>query len=155
MNIQRLSESYLLQSNLNDIKDAIQHFISSNDFDNNHFCFSIKYRTITFDELYNYDDIDSWLEIEKSSLKDLNKEELISELNYFRKGFGNRAYRWIESNSIPPIVIVESNTYSCIGDGRGRINLANGLNINKLDTIFIIQNDNSKLCFQISNGIVL
>ena len=155
MDIHRLSTSYLLQTHLNDIKDAIQHFISFDDFDKDHFCFSIKYKKISFEELYNYDDVNSWLEIEKSSLKDLDKSDLIEELNSFRNGFGLRCLRWIESNSIPPIVIVESDSYSCIGDGRGRINLANGLDINQLDCLFIKQDDNSKLCLKISNGIVI
>lgn len=113
-----------------DLKDAVDHF---NSFDGTSYDikdFNLKYLgNLDVDDLYEYDDIDAWLDIEQGELEGLNEDELRQELDYFRTGYGNLAMDWLEEGKIPPIIVIGDEEPSIIGDGRGRVNLANGLDI--------------------------
>lgn len=102
-----------------DIYDAIETAMESypEEFDENtsRSDFELSYLgKLSVDDLRNYDDIDSWTE---------NVEDE-DELKSFR------GERWkklsdIWGNNPPPIVVVTGESFSLVGDGRGRVTYAN------------------------------
>lgn len=82
-----------------------------------------------WDALWYYDDMSGWLEWEQDELTELSRDELISELEGFRGGdFAQRATRWIDDpDSMPPVIIISTDEYTEIADGRGRVSVALGL----------------------------
>ncbi len=86
-------------------------------------------KTVKLDDLYDYDDIDSWAEFSEGELADLDpEEELEAELEGFRgASWARRAMTWVKAGTVPPVVVVEAQEAVGIGDGRGRITLALGM----------------------------
>jgi len=118
-----------------DLKDAVEYLNESIDtkYDIKDFDLSsLGYLPVS--DLYEYEDIDRWLDIEDGELENMTIEEFRDALNYFRNGYGDRAVEWIDKKKFPPIVVIEGEDaegrpYVDIGDGRGRVNVANGLNM--------------------------
>lgn len=110
-----------------DLIDAIEHAAEGyGEFDIHEPLenFSLNYLgKLSVSELSSFDDVDSWLE-------DIQDDD---DLLMFRgKDWFNRTKKWNIDN-IPPVIVVSGKTFSTIGDGRGRITLANYKNI-PLDT---------------------
>lgn len=84
-------------------------------------------------DFYAYDDyLSDWLRIDQGELNTPGGDVILNE--YRGYNWANKAIRWIENDDIPPVIIVsapdeEGKWYTAVGDGRGRINLANGLDI--------------------------
>lgn len=89
-------------------------------------------------DLENYDNLSSWVEIEEDELRYATKEERGREILSFRgKDFLRKALVWIDSCAINPIIIIQTNEFSCIGDGRGRVNIAVGMGWEKIPVVFL------------------
>lgn len=89
-------------------------------------------------DLKDYDDLSSWVEIQEAELRYSTEEERNNEILSFRgKDFLRRALVWINSCMINPIIIVQTNEFSCIADGRGRVNIAVGMGWEKVPAIFL------------------
>lgn len=143
--------------NKRNIEDAIQHACFSYDRED---LFRIKYedilsifsisdiKSVPIEDIGRYDDFSSWAnEWEKSELAHLTDEEKKSEIKSFRSGrFSVDALDWIKNCEVPPIIIVEvydfaeESLFSCIGDGRGRVNIAIGMGWESLPVIFLTEN---------------
>lgn len=106
------------QPSYNDISDAIDHAAMSFeevDEDSSIDDFDLKYLgKLTVDELGYYDDLSSWME----DIEDDN------ELEAFRgKHWAQMTKEW--GDNPPPVIVVTGETFSTIGDGRGRVTYAN------------------------------
>jgi hypothetical protein len=129
-----------------DILSAIQHvMMDGQETKTVHYDVDPKYQ-MPVDDILNWDDYGSWGDMEPGELYSLNKKEIIDRLNQFRPGFGNVAINWLDPDAvfignsdpgrIPPVVLVQSLDGSrCIGDGRGRVNLAVGLGLSFLPVV--------------------
>ena len=105
-----------------DLQDAIEHAdinqegFSLEDFD-------LQYLGLkSVDDLYEFDDIDSWSE-------DLEDQD---DLENFRgkEWADTRAKSWIKKGIVPPIVVITSpDLHTQIGDGRGRVTVAKNFNL--------------------------
>lgn len=116
---------------MTDINDALEQIGQMVDRDLNLSDFKQKKTKLKLDDLYNYDDIDAWAEWGQGELLELDEEERWDEIDGFRgDAFGRRARKWLQSG-FPPIVIVETKEYTGIGDGRGRITVALGMDYKK------------------------
>ena len=96
--------------------------------------FEIQPKLYTLKELLNLDGDDSfsWLEIEHGSLLGLSKEEREMELRSYRGNYWASAMNdMISERKAPdPLIVVETKHGSELADGRGRVNLLNGLAFN-------------------------
>lgn len=91
-------------------------------------------------ELRGWDDLSSWLDIEPGELVGLDDEQLTTALTHFRGAeWARRAMEWIRNDSIPAIVLIDLPTVQCIGDGRGRVNLALGLNLPTIPAVIVTE----------------
>lgn len=81
--------------------------------------FAVKYKgPVPIDDLSNYDDeIEKWLVLDSNS----SFEEITAFRGY---QWLVKASKWIKQG-IPPVVAITVREISQIGDGRGRINMAN------------------------------
>lgn len=121
-----------------DLEDAISHADIYGDQGWTVSDFDLKFLGfLSLNDLRQYDDIDSWLDL----LPEDNKEELDS----FRGSqWAERAKKWLDEEKIPPVIIItapivsEYELHTQIGDGRGRINLASLFNIDKIPTYHMI-----------------
>lgn len=97
--------------------------------------FAVTYKgPLPISELSNYDDgIDKWLV--------LNSDSSFEDITAFR-GYQwlVKASKWIETG-IPPVVAITVREIDQIGDGRGRINMANVYSFN-VPLYHIIHKDN-------------
>lgn len=75
------------------------------------------------EDLYRYDDISSWLEVEPNEIKNMSKNDRIIFLKQLR---GSYAKNWI-NDGIPAIILIDLPEFKAIGDGRGRTNFAIGM----------------------------
>lgn len=102
-----------------------------------HFC--PKSSKMPIGEILNWDDYSSWGGFQQGELVGMPQDELRAELNSYRQGWAERAMRWLEDGSIPPVVLVEALRDRGIADGRGRVSLAVGMNIPELEVIVLKQ----------------
>lgn len=123
---------------LSDIKDALEtakegDYISP---DSTISDFTVTRKTLSLKEILTYDDYSSWGQWNKNELINLSESELFDELLSYRgKKWAERVLFWLKNKSIPPIVIFSD--IPLIGDGRGRVSLAVGMGINKLQTLLL------------------
>lgn len=81
---------------------------------------------LNVDDFYEYDDLSGWLEVGKGEFIGPYGDE---ELNSYRGSeWAGRALQWMEEG-IPPVIVISTPEVTAVGDGRGRINLANGLDV--------------------------
>ena len=121
---------------LDHISDFIERKLKIDDFRIS----EVKFLSIR--ELESYDDLSSWVEIEENELIDMTEEERSNDILRFRgKDFLRKALFWIDSCMINPIIIVQTNECCCIGDGRGRVNIAVGMGWDKVPAIFLRESD--------------
>jgi hypothetical protein len=152
-----------------DILDAIQHVVFSGD---ENVTKTLNYKVdpkhqLPVKEIVKWDDYSSWGEINWGELYSLNKKELVEELNKYRPGFGNMAINWLnpdmepiansDPSHIPPVVLVESLDGSrCVGDGRGRVNMAVGLGLSYLPVVILKEVlDGGDIQIDVENGRVM
>lgn len=82
------------------------------------------------------DDYSSWGAWDHGELAGLGRDELRDEFRSFRgDAWARRALRWVETNRFPPVVIFPEE--SLVGDGRGRISVAVGLDRHSLPVILL------------------
>lgn len=130
-NLNKFAESYKIKSV--DLEDSLEH--ASIMFDKNFVKddFDYKYEpNVSIEDLYMFDDIDAWAEWEPGELKNMDNEELENEVKNFRP----KATEWIKNKTCPPIIIIDSNEGVVIGDGRGRVSIAIGLDWDTIPVIF-------------------
>ena len=113
-----------------DMRDAVSHFedlvnrpLSIYDFE------VADRRSMSINDLGYYDDIAPWTEWVPGELASLSPDDLAAEIEGFRgERWAQLALGWIsDPNSMAPIVVIEADEYSTIGDGRGRVSLMSGL----------------------------
>jgi hypothetical protein len=98
--------------------------------------FSISQEILTLSEVLKYDDYSSWGEFKKGELKDLSDKELLKVLTSYRgKNWAEKALNWIKEETFSPIIVFSK--LGIIGDGRGRVNIAVGMNWKKIPVIFL------------------
>jgi len=134
----------------NDLYDALEHasqvYSDNEGFDIADFAVSPVVMT-PVKELYDYDDIDPWLEFEPGELKKLGRKKALAELRRFRgnwQGIGEEILEWLQTGTFPPIVIIEGRDdegrgFATIGDGRGRVNIAVGMGWEKVPVVKLVQ----------------
>lgn len=139
-----------------DIRDAVEHAVmqEGDTSVSGTYCYNMTGPIQTsLEEILNWDDYGSWGDFRLGELKDLSEEELVQELNSFRPGFATQALQWIKSGKFPPIILVDSkNAGTMIGDGRGRVNLAVGLDFNSFPVITLKEENNGNICFSFEEG---
>lgn len=84
-------------------------------------------------DLYNYDDINAWLEVEPGKLRRKSKSELFLFLKRIRN---SHATFWLE-DGIPAIILVDFAGDRHIGDGRGRTNFAIGMGFQTVPVVIL------------------
>lgn len=113
-----------------DIEDAIDHLEGVLDIRDSVLSidlFDIK-NVPNFDYSQTEDDFGSWAEWDDGELEDLDEEELMDELIGFRgRSFAQQAMKWIKTDKWPPIVVVDTDIFYEICDGRGRTSVAIGI----------------------------
>jgi len=124
---------------ISDLQDALEHHSGLGDIDLSIDDFDVsEVEYISIKDLSKYDDLSSWVEIGKGEFADEDDEEKRRIIHSFRKGyFADRAIKWINECRINPIVILETFDGISIGDGRGRVNIAVGMNWQKVPVIFL------------------
>jgi hypothetical protein len=123
---------------IKDMSDAIEMAINGDYIPSNSRLddFSISQEILTLSGVLNYDDYSSWGEFEKGELKDLSDKELLKVLISYRgKKWAEKASNWIKEEKFSPIVIFPK--LGIIGDGRGRISIAVGMDWKKIPVIFL------------------
>jgi hypothetical protein len=141
--------------NPKDLQDAIEHADIYGDQGWTIQDFDIKYLgEISLDDLHQYDDLFSWVDIEKGEFAGMSIEERLAELASFRgPQWAERAKQWLRTG-IPPIVIIsapvvtEHELYTQIGDGRGRVNFAHAMDIDKIPAYHMIYNKKTSFAHQ-------
>lgn len=81
--------------------------------------FNLEYiGNLSVNEIGQYADLSSWMEeFEEDDVEGIKK---------FRGAeWFNRMENFFTNNTIPPIIVVEGETFTDIGDGRGRVTYAN------------------------------
>jgi hypothetical protein len=125
-----------------DLEDAVDHMadfadepISLDDFDIS------RVEQVKVRDLDRYDDIDSWLDLDEGELLDLDPDEREDEIIDLR---GRYALDWTP-RTVPPIVIVElDNGYQAVADGRGRVNIAVGMDWPIIPAVFLTPKKNRR-----------
>jgi hypothetical protein len=124
-----------------DLNDAIEHanqIMDDNLSDNLSGWEVDSVRWMLPEEVAGYEDGSGWIDFSLGELKDLTKEELYSALKSFRSTWTpdiiDALFNWEEKKILKPIIIFELNEREgypqfILGDGRGRVNLATGLDI--------------------------
>ena len=123
---------------IKDMSDAIEMAIEGDyiPFDSRLDDFSISQKILPLSEVLKYDDYSSWGEFEKGELKNLSDKELLEILTSFRgKKWVEKALNWIKNETFSPIIIFSK--LGIIGDGRGRVNIAVGMDWKKIPVIFL------------------
>jgi hypothetical protein len=117
--------------NQDNIRDAFEHAnaVFETDYKPEDFEYDLVDMPIT--KLYNYDDVDSWKEWDAGELLELSEDELEKEVS----GFRENAIDLIKNENIPPILIIDDGKSTVVGDGRGRISIAIGMNWDKIPAI--------------------
>lgn len=88
-------------------------------------------------ELDQYDDIAPWAPWDRGELIRMAAEERRAELEGFRgTEWAARASRWT-SQTVPPIIVVDSPEIVGIGDGRGRVSYAIGMGWKTIPVVFL------------------
>lgn len=125
-----------------DISDAIDHTAMSFeevDEDSSIDDFDLRYLgKLTVDELSYYDDLSAWME-------DIEDED---ELESFRgKQWAQMTKEW--GDNPPPVIVVTGDTFSTIGDGRGRVTYANykGIPLHVWELRYKEAKPNRRRCF--------
>lgn len=121
-----------------DVREAFEYMRDS--FDNwpQDACFTERRKTMQLSKILSYDDYSSWGEIAPEELHGLKPNELLVALTAFRgPSWAAKAANWVADKSIPAVVVVDSKYGTAIADGRGRVNLAVGLNIPRLNVTLI------------------
>jgi hypothetical protein len=114
-----------------DLQDAIEHVSDFSDQPLALRDFNLSFLgVLSVDDLRQYDDIDAWLDLDSAGFEGMDTTEKLNALNTFRgKAWAQRAAQWIAQGSIPPVVVVTTSDITTIGDGRGRVNIANALGL--------------------------
>lgn len=142
----------------NDVKDAIEHAIMMED---PQFTGSVCYKTIdsgymSLSKILNWDDYNNWGEFDSGELLELSEDEFEHTLNNFRPGYYDLVKQWMtnpEKPMFPPIILVDTlNVGKMIGDGRGRVSVAVGLNLKTLPFIIIKETEGEGDCFELKHG---
>lgn len=112
-------------------------------------CFTASERRMTLSELSRWDDFSSWVEFDRGELVGASHEDAHATLAPYRgPAWATRALRWVQHpDKIPPIVLVDGSAGRCVGDGRGRINVATAFNIPALEAIILNEDPDGPLCF--------
>ena len=84
-------------------------------------------------ELYEYEDINNWLETERGELVNVSNNDVRDYLGKLR---GSHAKKW-PKEKFSPIIIVDTPIFTCIGDGRGRVNFAIGMNYKYIPALML------------------
>lgn len=115
---------------LKDLGDAIDHAdIDGVGWDLNDFSLTFL-GNLSLDDIGQYDDLSSWLELDPRDFRGLSVKDKARELAGFRgMEWAQRSLEWLRTG-IPPIVVIEypdpeeGVPTTVIGDGRGRTNFA-------------------------------
>lgn len=136
--------NYKMASVKNDIRDALDHF---KDLIDRKVCFKIAYEgDMSLKEITSWDDYSSWGNWNKGELSELDEPDLFEEISSFRgKDWALRSKHWIK-DEFPPIILISSEFGDFVGDGRGRVSLAVGLDLKYLPVIILNEDENGDLC---------
>lgn len=115
------------QPSARDLQDAIDH---ASDFSSEPLSledFNLEFLgNLSVDDLRQYDDVNAWLDLQPDDFEGLSNEEKVAALGEFRgPKWGIMAAKWLKAGKIPPIVVITTPEMTQIGDGRGRVNVAN------------------------------
>ena len=92
-----------------------------------------KIENFPIQNLYQYDDIKRWLDVDPGELKLKSKEYVIQFLKTLR---GTHTKLWIK-DGIPAIVLADICGYRFLADGRGRTNFAIGMNLRTVPVVLL------------------
>lgn len=123
-----------------DIREAVEYYWSSYVSEPaGTICFRAQITRMTLREILRWDDYSSWGEFSKGELVGVSENDMYSAFTHYRgKAWAERALGWMHS-TIPPIVLVDGEKGRCVGDGRGRINVAVALDLSFLDVIILTE----------------
>ena len=124
-----------------DKKEARDHVLSFDEnFDDYKFQI-IKMEKFPLKSLSVYDDYRAWLDILPGELVGLDRDALFAELRRFRgAAWAEKAMKWLESDGIPAIVLVQTPEFSGVADGRGRVTLALGMGMKTIPAVIMKAN---------------
>lgn len=139
----------------NDISDAAQHMITQEDSAyTGRVCYTLyDAGEMSLNDILQWDNYNEWGDFEPNELSDLSEEELYNKMNEFRPGYGEFIKKWFKEGSISPIILVNTlESGKMIGDGRGRVNIAVGLGMDKIPVIIMNESEDGDVCFNFVNG---
>lgn len=136
-----------------DVLEAVEYYMASYISEpDGELCFTSKTKKMPLRSILRWDDYSAWGEFDKGQLKGLPPGKAEKELASFRgRAWASRAMKWLAEGKIPPIVVVDGFLAQCIGDGRGRVNLAMAFNLQDLDAIVLKQTEGQGHCFAFRN----
>jgi len=119
-----------------DLEDALEHasIMFDENFSKDDFDFEFV-SDLPIEDLYMFDDIDSWAEWGRGELAEMSDEERKEEVNNFRPA----VMEWIQSGSCPPIYIINYDGKTVVGDGRGRVSIAIGMDWDSIPAVFVVE----------------
>ena len=117
-----------------DVKDAIEHYLEAyGGASDGSIRFLTSTRRMPLAKILDWEDVSGWLEVERGEWKD-DQDAL---LHYRGPAWGKRALSWIKDKRLPPIVLIDGKLARCIGDGRGRVNLAVAMGLPSLEVVLL------------------
>lgn len=133
-----------------DIEDAVEYYVTSFITEpDGKICFEASQKTMPLQNILQWDDYSSWGEIKPGDLVGMSKEEIASELKSYRGAeWAKMAMQWVESGVFPPITLISGKASSAMADGRGRVNIAVGLDLKAMDVIILTESDKGAMCFE-------
>ena len=100
-------------------------------------CFAVSRGELPLRKILAYDDYTAWGGFAPGELVGLRRDALEDTLWSYRNDLAPLAFDWLRDGSIPAVVLVESSHGRAVGDGRGRVSLAVGLNLPSLPVIVL------------------
>jgi len=134
-----------------DIEDALYYAMELTGEDL--ICCDSSEHFMTLSEIAAYDDPSGWLEFDQNELVGADMEQIWEAAASFRgEDWADLAVQWVATGNWPPVVVIEGERISALGDGRGRFSLACALGLDGLPVVLLEQSEAGTLCAEVRHA---